>query len=95
MSHVYTICNRVGEQYGGSTCFPYRVDHVPQVGRILTAARDIQPGEVVFQEQEMVVGPCRTNVPLCLGIYKRFLLLSTVLIEVYLNFIEYSKPMVH
>jgi len=56
-----------GEQYGGSTCFPYRVDQVPQVGRILTAARDIQPGEVVFQEQEMVVGPCRTKVPLCLG----------------------------
>ena len=38
-----------------------------QVGRILVATRDIEPGEIIFKEKEMVVGPCRASKPVCLG----------------------------
>ena len=37
------------------------------VGRMILAARDIEPGEEIFREKELVVGPSRRVPPVCLG----------------------------
>ena len=52
-------------------CFPFHVSRVPGVGRVLVAAADLLPGEQVFRERELVVGPSRTTPPVCLGCGRR------------------------
>jgi len=54
-----------------SDCFPYKVDSIEGVGRILRASRDILPGEEIFREKEMVLGPSRNIPPVCLGCGRR------------------------
>jgi len=53
------------------TCFPYKVNSLEGVGRIIKASRDIAPGEEIFREKEMVVGPSRSIPPVCLGCGRR------------------------
>ena len=40
-------------------CFPFSVARVAGVGRVLLAAADLAPGDEIFREEEMVVGPSR------------------------------------
>ena len=40
-------------------CNPFTVSRMEGVGRVLLATRTIQPGEEIFREEEMVVGPNR------------------------------------
>eukprot|EP00092_Neocalanus_flemingeri_P001422 GFUD01001518.1.p1 GENE.GFUD01001518.1~~GFUD01001518.1.p1 ORF type:complete len:523 (+),score=123.72 GFUD01001518.1:307-1875(+) len=54
-----------------SGCFPFKVDCLEGVGRVIRAARDIAPGEEIFWEKEMVVGPSRSIPPVCLGCGRR------------------------
>ena len=54
-----------------SYCHLYTVDQLEGVGRIMVAGRDIEPGEVVYREVEMVVGPAKTTTPSCLGCMRR------------------------
>ena len=48
-------------------CFPFTVDRQAGVGRMVRAARDLAPGEEIWREEEMVVGPSRRIPPVCLG----------------------------
>ena len=48
-------------------CYPYTVSRMEGVGRVLLASRTIEPGEEIFREEEMVVGPNRKTPPVCLG----------------------------
>ena len=48
-------------------CLPYHVSRMEGVGRMILAARDIEPGEEIFREKELVVGPSRRVPPVCLG----------------------------
>ena len=52
-------------------CFPFSVAKVEGVGRVLRAAKDLEPGELVFREKEFVVGPSKTTPPVCLGCGRR------------------------
>ena len=44
-------------------CFPFSVARVAGVGRVLLAAADLAPGDEIFREEEMVVGPSRRVPP--------------------------------
>lgn len=49
-------------------CHPlYKLEENSKLGRYLTAARDIQKGEVIFQESPLVIGPKSVTTPHCLG----------------------------
>ena len=48
-------------------CFPFTVDRQEGVGRLVRAARDLDPGDEIWREEEMVVGPSRRIPPVCLG----------------------------
>ena len=48
-------------------CFPFTVHREEGVGRMVRAARDLAPGDEIWREQEMVVGPCRRIPLVCLG----------------------------
>ena len=52
-------------------CFPFTVDAIEGVGRVIKASRDIVPGEEIFCEPELVVGPSRSVPPVCLGCGRR------------------------
>ena len=52
-------------------CFPFKVDCLEDVGRVIKASRDIAAGEEIFREKEMVVGPSRSIPPACLGCGRR------------------------
>jgi hypothetical protein len=52
---------------GEEGCYPYRVEEREEVGRILVATRDIQPGSVIFRETELVLGPSKGTHPVCIG----------------------------
>ena len=40
------------------------------VGRCVEAARDIRPGELIFREEALVIGPNHDTPPLCLSCLK-------------------------
>ena len=52
---------------GEEGCYPYRVEEREEVGRILVATRDIQPGSIIFRETELVLGPSKGTHPVCIG----------------------------
>ena len=41
----------------GNTCLPFRVEEREEEGRVLVAARDIEPGELVLEDRAVVVVP--------------------------------------
>merc|ERR1719300_753589 len=41
-------------------CFPFTVSKVEGMGRVLIAATDFQPGDFIFREKELVVGPSKS-----------------------------------
>ena len=51
----------------GSSCFPYQIEYQEGVGRRLVATKQINPGETVFEEEAIAVGPNQESGPLCLG----------------------------
>jgi len=52
-------------------CFPFTVSKVDGMGRVLIAATDFQPGDFIFREKELVVGPSKSTPPVCLGCGRR------------------------
>ena len=50
-------------------CLPFRVERLKNVGRVLRATRDIAPGELVFVEHPLTVGPLHDTAPVCLGCF--------------------------
>lgn len=52
---------------GDQGCYPYNVEEKEGVGRLLVATRDIEPGDIIFKERELVVGPSKGTEPVCLG----------------------------
>ena len=45
--------------------YPFRVLYRPEVGRYMVAARDIQPGEVLFADEPLAMGPSHQALPCC------------------------------
>lgn len=51
-----------------SAALPYNIETVPGCGRVLVAARDLAPWELVLEDTCLAVIPCDTPVCLaCLG----------------------------
>lgn len=48
-------------------CFPYEVVQKEGIGRCLVATRKIEPGELIFQEDALTIGPLHDTKPVCLG----------------------------
>lgn len=46
--------------------YPFVVKYRPDIGRYMVASRDIQPGELIFAEEPLAVGPNHTSLPCCL-----------------------------
>ena len=70
-NNTETVSSKYYEQNEDSECFPYSVDYIEGVGRVIRATRDITPGEIIFREKEMVIGPSRNIPPVCLGCGRR------------------------
>ncbi|XP_040568467.1 SET domain-containing protein SmydA-8 [Lepeophtheirus salmonis] len=51
-------------------CCAYKLVKKEGHGRILIVTRDIEPGEVIFEESPITVGPKQFCQPVCLGCYK-------------------------
>jgi len=49
---------------------PFRVLYRPEVGRYMVASRDLQPGEVIFSEEPLAMGPSHDALPCCLDCMK-------------------------
>lgn len=47
----------------------YEIKKDPVVGRYMVASRDIQPGEVIFTDSPVAIGPDNSSKPLCLGCF--------------------------
>ena len=61
-------CRREGEQQ--PLCYPFRVQHSKdENGRYLVATRDIEPGELIFEDTPVVVGPSSKSPPTCLNCF--------------------------
>ena len=54
----------------GGEAYPFRVLYRPEVGRYMVAARDIEPGEVIFAEEALAIGPSHDSQPCCLDCMK-------------------------
>jgi hypothetical protein len=68
---------------GDSSCYPYGVEEREGVGRILVATRDISPGDIIFREKELVVGPSKGTEPVCIG-------QLTILNSIYLMYFRFT-----
>ena len=55
---------------GSNKARPFRVLYRPEVGRYVVAARDIEPGEVIFSEEALAIGPSHDALPCCLDCMK-------------------------
>ena len=74
-SSVCPVCGGVyfcGSAHGrlhtdGVSCYPYTLGSRDGVGRMLVAARDLLPGQLVYSEEPLVVGPNQESGPICLG----------------------------
>ena len=49
---------------------PFKVLYRPEVGRYMVASRDLQPGEVIFSEEPLAMGPSHEALPCCLDCMK-------------------------
>ncbi|XP_037786222.1 SET domain-containing protein SmydA-8-like [Penaeus monodon] len=71
--HITSYCNKEHQKQHWKThrgeCSPYRVCQNDVLGRYLEASRDILPGEVIFRDSPLVVGPRQVTVPVCLGCF--------------------------
>jgi hypothetical protein len=54
-----------------SSCYPYLVSNIDGIGRCLVAARNIEPGELVFKERPVAVGPLHDTPPVCLTCFQK------------------------
>jgi hypothetical protein len=57
---------------GENGCYPYKVEEREGVGRILVATRDIQPGDIIFRETQLVIGPSKRTHPVCIGLFLKY-----------------------
>ncbi|XP_045451281.1 SET domain-containing protein SmydA-8-like [Melitaea cinxia] len=48
----------------------YEIKHSKEMGRYITASRDIKAGEVIIEAPALVVGPCSGCALICLGCYR-------------------------
>ncbi|CAG0896557.1 unnamed protein product [Darwinula stevensoni] len=59
-----------------SPTLPYKMEQNEELGRYLVATKDLEPGEVIFMDEPLVVGPVQGGTAMCLGCYKRVTQLS-------------------
>ena len=52
------------------TCWPFRIETKPEIGRIMVATRDIRAGEIILEEYPAVWGPNNKSAAVCLGCLK-------------------------
>jgi len=60
-------CQKEDWKVHKGNCAPFKMATKPGVGRHLMATRDIQPGEIIFIESPIAVGPKQYTSPVCLG----------------------------
>ena len=70
-----TIFISVVSSNGHPYCYPFQLRHSAEVGRYLVASRDIQPLELILEDQPSVVGPSRKqpalNHVICVECFRR------------------------
>ena len=48
----------------------FQIERNEQFGRFLVAQTDLKPGQLIFNESPMIVGPRQLTKPICLGCHK-------------------------
>ena len=48
----------------------FQIERNDTFGRFLVAQTDLQPGQLIFNELPMIVGPRQLTKPICLGCHK-------------------------
>ena len=48
-------------------CYPFQIRTKSGIGRYLVATRNIEPGEIVFREEPIIIGNNHETQPVCLG----------------------------
>ena len=51
-------------------CWPFYIDTLPSVGRVMIASRDIRAGEIILEEMPAIWGPSNKSAAVCLGCLK-------------------------
>ena len=51
-------------------CWPFYIDTLPTVGRVMIASRDIRAGEIILEEMPAIWGPNNKSPAVCLGCLK-------------------------
>eukprot|EP00096_Caligus_rogercresseyi_P012657 TRINITY_DN5373_c0_g1_i1.p1 TRINITY_DN5373_c0_g1~~TRINITY_DN5373_c0_g1_i1.p1 ORF type:complete len:578 (-),score=111.95 TRINITY_DN5373_c0_g1_i1:77-1810(-) len=51
--------------------YPFSIHFNEEVGRYMVASRDIQPGEIIFQEEPLAYGPNHSSLPTCMECMRR------------------------
>merc|ERR1711953_774810 len=46
---------------------PYRIERNEKLGRFLVSTTDLKPGQLIFNELPMIIGPRQLTKPVCLG----------------------------
>ena len=64
------VCKALHFPVDKETPWPIIVKYKSQVGRYVIAARDIQPGEIIFSEDAFALGPSHDSLPSCLNCFK-------------------------
>ena len=59
------------------TCWPFRIETKPEIGRIMVAIRDIRAGEIILEEMPAVWGPNNKSPAVCLNCLKPALKVQT------------------
>jgi len=54
----------------GSFCYPWTVESIPRVGRVLVAVRDIKHLEVILEDEPVGLSPTQDTSQLCLECFK-------------------------
>lgn len=69
--HVTSYCGRDHQKQHWRThkmqCRPYEVAESPELGRYLTASRDVAAGDVLLKDVPLVIGPRQITMPVCVG----------------------------
>ncbi|XP_021942369.1 protein msta [Zootermopsis nevadensis] len=73
--HLVFYCSREHQKQHWkihkTQCTPYKVEVSERLGHHVVATRDIQQGEVIIEEEPIVLGPKVLSLPLCLGCGRR------------------------
>ena len=63
----YRVRIELKQQKQKKSTFPFQIERNEKLGRFLVATTDLKPGQLIFNELPMIIGPRQLTKPVCLG----------------------------